>query len=100
MDTTSAGTGQPGGGAPPSGLRRLAARLSPDISPFRHSREFRLLYTGQAAGFAGLMISFVAMPYQAYQLTRSSLVVGLLSFTELVPLMAAAVLGGALADAL
>jgi hypothetical protein len=100
MATTSAGPGQPGGGAPPSGLRRLAARLSPDISPFRHSREFRLLYTGQAAGFAGLMISFVAMPYQTYQLTHSSLVVGLLSFTELVPLMAAAVLGGALADAL
>ena len=99
MDRSAAG-GEPGGDAAHSGLRRLASRLYPDFSPFRHSREFRLLYTGQAAGFAGLMISFVAMPYQAYQLSGSSLVVGLLSFAELVPLMAAAVLGGALADAL
>jgi MFS family permease len=51
------------------------------------------------SSFAGAMISFVAMPYQAYQLTHSSLVVGLLSFAELAPLVATALLGGALADA-
>jgi MFS family permease len=51
------------------------------------------------SSFAGSMISFVAMPYQAYRLTHSSLVVGLLSFAELAPLVATALLGGALADA-
>ncbi len=78
---------------------RLAARIGPDVALLRRSREFRLLYGGQMSSFAGSMISFVAMPYQAYQLTHSSLVVGLLSFAELAPLVATALLGGALADA-
>jgi MFS family permease len=45
------------------------------------------------------MLTSVAMPFQAYQLSHSSLVVGLVSFSELVPLLAVAFVGGALADA-
>ena len=45
------------------------------------------------------MITYVAIPYQAYQLTGSSLVVGLLGLAELVPLLVTAFVGGALADA-
>jgi predicted MFS family arabinose efflux permease len=74
-------------------------RARPDLSPLRRAPEFRRLYAGQAASFAGSMITYVALPYQAYQLTRSSLVVGLLSVAELGPLVIAALLGGALADA-
>ena len=70
------------------------------MSVLRRSREFRLLFTGQTMSFAGSMITYVAMPYQAYRLSGSSLVVGLLSVTELVPMVAAALLGGVLADAL
>jgi len=70
------------------------------VAVLRRSREFRLLFTGQTMSFAGSMISYVAMPYQAYRLSGSSLVVGLLSVTELVPMVAAALLGGVLADAL
>jgi MFS family permease len=81
------------------GLARAARRARPDLSPLRRAPEFRRLYAGQAASFAGSMITYVALPYQAYQLTRSSLVVGLLSVTELVPLVIAALAGGALADA-
>ena len=88
---------------PPAGsgsrLARAARRARPDLSPLRRSPEFRRLYAGQAASFAGSMITYVALPYQAYQLTRSSLVVGLLSVAELVPLVIAALVGGALADA-
>jgi len=80
-------------------MRRLAAALGPDIALLRRSDEFRLLYAGQMSSSAGSMISFVAMPYQAYQLTHSSLAVGLLSVAELGPLVATALLGGALADA-
>jgi MFS family permease len=97
------GSGEAGGRpVRPAGrvrLQRLAAGLGPDIALLRRSAEFRLLYGGQMSAFASSMISFVAMPYQAYRLTHSSLVVGLLSFAELVPLVAAALLGGALADA-
>ena len=46
------------------------------------------------------MICYVALPYQAYQLTHSSLIVGLLSCAELVPLLITGLIGGALADAI
>jgi MFS family permease len=45
------------------------------------------------------MLTCVAIPYQAYQLSGSSLVVGLLSVAELGPLLLTAFIGGALADA-
>jgi MFS family permease len=80
-------------------LRAVAARARPDLSPLRHSADFRRLYFGEAASFAGSMITYVALPFQAYQLTRSSLMVGLLSLAELVPLILSALLGGILADA-
>jgi MFS family permease len=44
------------------------------------------------------MVTYVAIPYQTYSLTGSSLAVGLLSLAELVPLLGAALLGGAIAD--
>src|SRR6266704_3521864 len=78
-------------------MSNILARLRPDIAPIRHSREFRLLYSGQAASSAGVMICYVALPYQAYQISRSSLVVGLLSCAELLPVLLAGLLGGALA---
>src|SRR6266568_1893983 len=81
-------------------MSNILARLRPDIAPIRHSREFRLLYSGQAASSAGVMICYVALPYQAYQISRSSLVVGLLSCAELLPVLLAGLLGGALADAI
>jgi MFS family permease len=86
----------------PTGARRLSqvlGRLAPDLSPLRHSADYRRLFAGQATSFAGSMITFVALPYQAYQLTHSSLMVGLLSLSELVPLVLSALLGGLLADA-
>jgi MFS family permease len=85
--------------APPSGgLRRLIGLALVDIGPLRRHREFRLLFVGQGVSFLGSMITFVAIPYQVFQLTGSSLVVGLLALAELVPLLGAALLGGALAD--
>jgi MFS family permease len=79
-------------------LAALAARLAPDFGPIRHSRDFRLLYGGQAANSTGAMVCFVALPYQAYQISHSSLVVGLLSCAEVIPVLVAGLLGGALAD--
>ena len=81
-------------------IARLISRIRPDVAPIRHSRQFRLLYLGQAGSSAGVMICYVALPYQAYQISHSSLVVGLLSCAELLPVLLAGLLGGALADAL
>ncbi len=77
----------------------LIGALRIDIAPLRRSREFRLLFIGQGVSFFGSMVTYVALPYQAYHLSHSSLVVGLLSLTELVALLITAFVGGALADA-
>jgi MFS family permease len=80
-------------------LRRLVRLATMDIAPLRRRRDFRLLWIGLGVSFFGSMITYVALPYQAYRLSGSSLVVGLLGLAELAPLLLAAFLGGALADA-
>ncbi len=83
----------------PGRVRSFLRLATIDVGPLRRHRDFRLLFAGQAVSFFGSMITFVAVPYQAYQLTGSSLVVGLLSLAELGPLLVMAFVGGALADA-
>lgn len=78
--------------------RRAWRALAVDVTPLRDSREYRLLYTGQFVSFFGSMMTFVALPWQMYQLTRSSLAVGLLGVVEFVPILLTAFVGGALAD--
>jgi MFS family permease len=76
-------------------LRAIAV----DLSPLRHSRDYRRLYLGQFVSLFGTAISFVVLPVQMYALTRSSFAVGLLGVAEFVPTLALAFVGGALADA-
>ena len=80
-------------------MSRTLRSLRVDLTPLRESREYRLLFTGQGVSFAGTMVTYVAVPYQAYSLTHSSLTVGLVSLVEFVPILAISLLGGALADA-
>jgi MFS family permease len=70
-----------------------------DITPFRRHRDFRLLFIGRLVSFFGSMITFVAVPYQVYQLSHSTLLVGTLGLVELAALIVFAMLGGAMADA-
>ncbi|MEP6673071.1 MAG: MFS transporter [Chthoniobacter sp.] len=65
---------------------------------FRH-RELRLLYFGEFASALGSMLTVVALPYQIFHLTRSSLAVGLIGVAQLVPLLLSSLIGGAYADA-
>ncbi len=69
-----------------------------DLRPLRRHRDFRWLYTAQSVSFLGTMVTYVALPYQMFQLTESSLAVGLLGLAELLPLLVTAFVGGALAD--
>lgn len=69
-----------------------------DISPLKKNPNYALLFTGQFVSFIGTMITTVALPYQTYQLTHSSLMVGLLSLVQLIPLLITALLGGVFAD--
>src|SRR5204863_8379851 len=69
-----------------------------DITPLRISRDYRLLYFGQLISTFGSAIGFVVLPVQVYQLTGSTLLVGLLSASEFVLILLMAFVGGAYAD--
>jgi MFS family permease len=80
-------------------LRRLLGSVAVDVGLLRRRRDFRLLFTSQLVSLAGSMVTFVAVPFQVYALTGSSLAVGLLGVAEFAPILALALVGGALADA-
>lgn len=71
-----------------------------DISPLRRHRDYRFVFAGQIVSAFGSFITYVALPVQIYDLTRSSAVVGLLGVVQLVPLAITALWGGALADSM
>jgi MFS family permease len=82
-----------------SAAASLAKHVRLDLTPLRQSRDLRLLFIGGGVSFAGSMLTFVAIPYQTFRLTHSSLVVGLLSLAELAALLVTGLAGGLLADA-
>jgi len=69
-----------------------------NLSILKRNTNFRYLFIGQFVSFFGTMITVVALPYQIYHMTHSTLWVGLLSLSQLIPLLFTALLGGALAD--
>jgi MFS family permease len=77
-----------------------ARALALDLTPLNESREFRLLFAGQAVSFFGSMMTMVAVPWQVYHITKSSLAVGMLGVAEFAPVFVIAFVGGALADAI
>ena len=70
-----------------------------DTTPLRNP-NFRRLFWGVAATMLGQQMTLVAVPFQVYQLTGSSLLVGVTSIVALVPLVVFGLLGGAIADAM
>ena len=73
-------------------------RLLPDLTPFRRSRDLRLVVGGNFISNLGAQATLVALPYQLYIETHSAFLVGLLGAVELVPLVAMSLVGGAVAD--
>ena len=69
-----------------------------DIGPLRHNVAFRRLFASQFISGLGSMVSYVAVPWQIYELTRSNAQVGLLGLVQLVPVVVCGLLGGAVAD--
>jgi MFS family permease len=77
-------------------LRRLPII---DIEPLRRFPYFRRLWLGQAVSQVGSQLTLVAVFYQVYLLTGSSLYVGLVSLAQLGPALVGSLLGGSVADA-
>ena len=81
-----------------SRVPNLLSRLAVDVTPLRESRDLRLLVLGNVVSGLGTQAALVALPYQIYVETGSAFLTGLLGAVELIPLVAMALLGGALAD--
>jgi MFS family permease len=79
--------------------RRPGGRILLDLTPLRRSRDYRALVAGLGVSVLGNQLTMVAVPFQVYAITRSSLVVGLVSLTQLFPLIFGSLLGGSLVDA-
>jgi MFS family permease len=70
-----------------------------DITPLRESANYRRLWLGQALANIGTMLTATAVSLQVYDLTESSLAVGLLGGFALGPVVILGLYGGALVDA-
>lgn len=79
--------------------RRLTPRhILVDLTPLKQSVPFRWLFGGSSLSWIARQLTVVAVPFQVYELTGSTLLVGLLGLTQLIPLLATSVVGGALVD--
>ncbi|HUQ39135.1 MAG TPA: MFS transporter [Acidimicrobiales bacterium] len=85
---------------PGGGLLVRARSLAPDLSPLRTSPDFRRLFFGNGVSFMGSQLTAVAVPFQVYRITGSSLAVGLLALCHLVPQLTLSLVGGSLADSM
>lgn len=70
-----------------------------DLTPLKTSRDYRLLWLGSGISFIGTQLTFVAIPFQVYKITGSTLAVGITALFELIPLLFLSLVGGAIADA-
>jgi MFS family permease len=70
-----------------------------DVSPLRDFPSYRLMWIGQSVNVIGNQVTRVALPYQVYVLTHSTLAIAGLTLVQLVPLLLFSLAGGSLADA-
>src|SRR5918998_5288585 len=83
----------------PAMSRAPRPRLLADLAPLRVSRDFRLLFAGNAVSYLGRQLTVVAIPFQVFTITGSSLAVGIVGLVTVVPLVTLSLAGGAIADA-
>ena len=77
--------------------RRFTAALI-DISPLRESIPYRALWLGQVVSLMGSNMRLVAVAWQVFDITGSTVAVGLVGLVEVIPLIAFSILGGAIVD--
>lgn len=70
-----------------------------DLTPLRTSRSYRHLWSGGALSGIANSLSSVAIGLQVYDLTGSTLAVGIVGFAALVPLVLLGLYGGSIVDA-
>lgn len=78
---------------PPAAKRGLRT-----FSSFQNNRNFRIYWTGAFLSNIGTWMQSVAQGWLVYQLTGSTLLLGVVSFTASIPVLFFALFGGVLAD--
>jgi MFS family permease len=73
--------------------------LFADVSPLRESVEFRWLWAAQSLSAIGSFMTVVAVSIQVYDLTGSSVAVGVVGLATLLPTLLLGLFGGSIADA-
>ena len=74
-------------------------KLLADLTPLRESPAFRRLWAGTTLSSVGGAMTTFAISLQVWDITRSTVAVGLVALAALVPLLAVGLSGGALIDA-
>jgi len=77
----------------------LFARIAVDVTPLRESPGFRSLWLGQSIAYVAWRMLPVLVSVQMFDITHSSLAVGILAIAQFVPLVTLTIVGGAAADA-
>jgi MFS family permease len=72
--------------------------ILPDPSPLFQYRNYGWIYLSQLVSFMGSMITYVAIPYQMYQITHSTFYVGLIGLVQLIPMIFFGLIAGTWAD--
>lgn len=75
-----------------------ARRIALDISPLRDSVGYRALWLGQVLSLIGSNMRLVAVAWQVFEITGSTIAVGVVGLVEVVPLIVFSIAGGAIAD--
>ena len=70
-----------------------------DVSPLRLDRDYRWLWTGQVINGMGNQITRLALPFQVYALTGSTLAIAALTAAQLIAILTLALVAGSIADA-
>jgi MFS family permease len=73
-------------------------RIFLDTAPLRFDRDYRWLWSGQVVSGMGNQITRIALPFQVFVLTGSTLAIGALSLFQLIPILVFALGAGSLAD--
>ncbi|MDQ4028828.1 MAG: MFS transporter, partial [Actinomycetota bacterium] len=78
--------------------RKLVRALALDTTPLAESTAYRALWLGDLISRGGSQMRIVALPWQVFELTDSTVAVGAIGAVELVPLVVFSIWGGAIAD--
>jgi MFS family permease len=79
--------------------RRGFRRFLLDLAPLRLDRDYRWLWAGQAVSGIGSQVTRLALPYQVYVLTGSTLAIAALTTVQLIPILIFSLGAGSVADA-